>query len=61
MLFKDLLNVCEDLVNNYRDIYKQVAASDAMPPGNITFLEEEERLVYAKFYYKVQEILEERN
>ena len=51
----------KDLVNNYRDIYKQVAASHAMPPGNITFLEEEERLVYAKFYYKVQEILEERN
>ena len=51
----------KDLVNNYRDIYEQVAASHAMPPGNITFLEEEERLVYAKFYYKVQEILEERN
>ena len=27
----------KDLVNNYRDIYKQVAASNAMPPGNITF------------------------
>ena len=47
----------KDLVNNYRGIYKQVAASHAIL-GNITFLEEEERLVYAKFYHKVQEILE---
>ena len=51
----------KDLVNNYREIYKQVAASHAMPPGNVTFLEEEERLVYAKFFHKVEEILDRKN
>ena len=40
-------------------IYKQVAASRAMPPGNITFLEDEERLLYANLFHKIEEILRE--
>ena len=47
------------LINNYETIYKQVAASRAMPPGNITFLEDEERLLYANLFHKIEEILRE--
>ena len=49
------------LINNYETIYKQVAASRAMPPGNITFLEDEERLLYATLFHKIEEILREEN
>ena len=49
------------LINNYETIYKQVAASRAMPPGNITFLEDEERLLYANLFHKIEEILREEN
>ena len=47
------------LINNYETIYKQVAASRAMPPGNITVLEDEERLLYANLFHKIEEILRE--
>jgi uncharacterized membrane protein len=32
-----------------------------MPPGNITFLEDEERLLYANLFHKIEEILSEAN
>jgi uncharacterized membrane protein len=51
----------KDLVGIYKQIYKQVAASHAMPPGNITFLENEERLEYAKFFHTIENILEKKN
>ena len=54
-------NEFSHLINNYETIYKQVAASKAMPPGNITFLEYEERLLYAKLFHKIEEILREEN
>ena len=47
------------LINNYETIYNQVAASRPMPPGNITFLEDEERLLYANLFHKIEEILRE--
>ena len=55
------LSEFSDLINNYETIYKQVAASRAMPPGNITFLEDEERLLYAKLFHKIEEILRQEN
>ena len=45
-----------DIINNIDNIYKQSVLSYAMPPGNISFLEENERSLINQLYMSVQNL-----
>ena len=45
-----------DIINNIDNIYKQSVLSYAMPPGNISFLEENERSLINKLYLSVHNL-----
>ena len=45
-----------DIINNIDNIYKQSVLSYAMPPGNITFLEENERSLINQLYMSVHNL-----
>ena len=45
-----------DIINNIDNIYKQSVLSYAMPPGNISFLEENERSLINQLYISVHNI-----
>ena len=45
-----------DIINNIDNIYKQSVLSYAMPPGNISFLEENERSLINQLYLSVNNL-----
>ena len=45
-----------DIINNIDNIYKQSVVSYAMPPGNISFLEENERSLINQLYMSVHNL-----
>ena len=45
-----------DIINNINNIYKQSVLSYAMPPGNISFLEENERSLINQLYMSVHNL-----
>ena len=45
-----------DIINNIDNIYKQSVLSYAMPPGNISFLEENERILINQLYMSVHNL-----
>ena len=45
-----------DIINNIDNIYKQSVLSYAMPPGNISFLEENERSLITQLYMSVHNL-----
>ena len=45
-----------DIINNIDNIYKQSVLSYAMPPGNISFLEENERSLINQLYMSVDNL-----
>ena len=45
-----------DIINNIDNIYKQSVLSYAMPPGNISFLEENERSLINQLYMNVHNL-----
>ncbi len=45
-----------DIINNIDNIYKQSVLSYAMPPGNISFLEEDERSLINQLYMSVHNL-----
>ena len=45
-----------DIINNIDNIYKQSVLSYAMPPGNISFLEENERSLINQLYLSVHNL-----
>ena len=45
-----------DIINNIDNIYKQSVLSYAMPPGNISFLEENERSLINQLYMSVRNL-----
>ena len=45
-----------DIINNIDNIYKQSVLSYAMPPGNISFLEENERSLINQLYMSVNNL-----
>ena len=45
-----------DIINNIDNIYKQSVLSYAMPPGNISFLEENERSLINQLYVSVHNL-----
>ncbi len=45
-----------DIINNIDNIYKQSVISYAMPPGNISFLEEDERNLINQLYMSVHNL-----
>ena len=45
-----------DIINNIDNIYKQSVLSYAMPPGNISFLEENERSLINQLYVSVNNL-----
>ena len=45
-----------DIINNIDNIYKQSVLSYAMPPGNISFLEENERSLINQLYMSVHNL-----
>ncbi len=45
-----------DIINNIDNIYKQSVLSYAMPPGNISFLEENERSLINELYMSVHNL-----
>ena len=45
-----------DIINNIENIYKQSVLSYAMPPGNISFLEENERSLINQLYMSVHNL-----
>ena len=47
------LETSTDIINNIDNIYKQSVLSYAMPPGNISFLEDNERSLINKLYMSV--------
>ena len=50
------LETSTDIINNIDNIYKQSVLSYAMPPGNISFLEENERSLINQLYLSVHNL-----
>ena len=50
------LETSTDIINNIDNIYKQSVLSYAMPPGNISFLEDNERSLINQLYMSVHNI-----
>ena len=50
------LETSTDIINNIENIYKQSVLSYAMPPGNISFLEDNERSLINQLYMSVHDI-----
>ena len=50
------LETSTDIINNIDNIYKQSVLSYAMPPGNISFLEENERSLINQLYISVHNL-----
>ena len=50
------LETPSDIINNIDNIYKQSVLSYAMPPGNISFLEENERSLINQLYMSVHNL-----
>ena len=50
------LETTEDIINNIDKVYKQSVISFAMPPGNISFLENHERAEIGKLYKVISKI-----
>ena len=50
------LETSTDIINNIDNIYKQSVLSYAMPPGNISFLEESERSLINQLYVSVHNL-----
>ena len=50
------LETSTDIINNIDNIYKQSVLSYAMPPGNISFLEENERSLINQLYVSVNNL-----
>ena len=50
------LETSTDIINNIDNIYKQSVLSYAMPPGNISFLEENERSLINQLYMSVHNL-----
>ncbi len=50
------LETSTDIINNIDNIYKQSVLSYAMPPGNISFLEENERSLINELYISVHNL-----
>ena len=50
------LETATDIINNIDNIYKQSVLSYAMPPGNISFLEENERSLINQLYMSVHNL-----
>ena len=50
------LETTEDIINNIDKVYKQSVISFAMPPGNISFLENHERAEIGKLYEVISKI-----
>ena len=48
--------VLDNIINNIDNIYKQSVLSYAMPPGNISFLEENERSLINQLYMSVHNL-----
>ena len=53
------LETSTDIINNIDNIYKQSVLSYAMPPGNISFLEENERSLINQLYVSVHNLKNE--
>ena len=51
-----ILETTEDIINNIDKIYTQSVISFAMPPGNISFLENHERAEIGKLYEAISKI-----
>ena len=50
------LETSTDIINNIDNIYKQSVLSYAMPPGNISFLEDKERSLINQLYVSVHNL-----
>ena len=50
------LETSTDIINNIDNIYKQSVLSYAMPPGNISFLEENERSLINQLYMSIHNL-----
>ena len=50
------LETSTDIINNIDNIYKQSVLSYAMPPGNISFLEDNERSLINQLYVRVNNL-----
>ena len=50
------LETSTDIINNIDNIYKQSVLSYAMPPGNISMLEEHERYLINQLYLSVNNL-----
>ena len=50
------LETPKDIINNIDNIYKQSVLSYAMPPGNISFLEENERSLINQLYVSINNL-----
>ena len=50
------LETSTDIINNIDNIYKQSVLSYAMPPGNISFLEENERSLINQLYVSINNL-----
>ena len=50
------LETSSDIINNIDNIYKQSVLSYAMPPGNISFLEDNERSLINQLYVSVNNL-----
>ena len=48
--------ILDNIINNIDNIYKQSVLSYAMPPGNISFLEENERSLINQLYMSVHNL-----
>jgi uncharacterized membrane protein len=48
-----ILETAEDIIVNIENIYSQSVASFAMPPGNVSFLENHERAEIEKLYLTI--------
>ena len=48
-----ILETAEDIIINIENIYSQSVASFAMPPGNVSFLENHERAEIEKLYLTI--------
>ena len=48
--------VLDNIINNIDNVYKQSVLSYAMPPGNISFLEENERSLINQLYMSVHNL-----
>ena len=56
-----MLETTEDIIVNIENIYSQSVASFAMPPGNVSFLENHERAEIEKLYLTILKLTKKNN